>query len=113
MLGRGMDQHVAVLAGDGERDLAFEVEMLLAADPELAGDLPRRARDLLGGVAALEIVVREHRGVGDERVVDVDQRHAGAVAILGERAPPGGPASRVSATTTNTTWPWNMIRVRA
>ncbi len=44
VLRRGMDDHVAVLAGDGERDLAFEVEVLLAADAELAGDLLRRAR---------------------------------------------------------------------
>ena len=36
MLGRGMDQHVAVLAGDGERHLAFEIEMLLPADAQLA-----------------------------------------------------------------------------
>ena len=33
MLGRGMDQHV-VLARNGERDLAFEIEMLLPADAQ-------------------------------------------------------------------------------
>ena len=43
VLGRGVDDHVAVLAGDGERDLAFEIEMLLSADAEFAGDLLRRA----------------------------------------------------------------------
>ena len=32
MLRRGMDQHVARLAGDGVGDLTFEVEMVLAAD---------------------------------------------------------------------------------
>ena len=40
MLGRGVDEHVAVLAGYRERNLALEIEMLLAADAELAGDLP-------------------------------------------------------------------------
>ena len=42
MLGRGMDEHVAVLARNGERDLAFEIEMLLPADAQRAGDAVRR-----------------------------------------------------------------------
>ena len=36
MLRRGIDVDVAVLARDGERDLALEIEMLLPADAELA-----------------------------------------------------------------------------
>ena len=34
MLGRGIDGHAAMLLGHGEADLAFEIEMLLAADQE-------------------------------------------------------------------------------
>ena len=75
VLGRGMDEHVAVLAGDGERDLPLEIEMLLPADAELAGDLARRADHLLRRLAALEDVVGQHLGVGDQRIVDVDGRH--------------------------------------
>ena len=63
MLGRGIDEHVAVLAGDGERDLAFEIEMLLAADAELAGDLPSaRGSISSAGSPRLEGVVGQHRG---------------------------------------------------
>ena len=37
MLGGRIDQHRAVLAGHGERDLAFQIKVLLAADTERAG----------------------------------------------------------------------------
>ena len=43
MLGRGMNDDVAVLAGQGEGHLAFEIEMLLAADAELGAQPVRRA----------------------------------------------------------------------
>ena len=36
VLGRGVDRHFVALAGNGEGNLAFEIEMLLAADRELA-----------------------------------------------------------------------------
>ena len=49
MLGRGMHDDVAVLARQGEGDLAFEIEMLLPADAELGAQRVRR---------------RLHRGVG-------------------------------------------------
>ena len=75
----------------------FQVEVLLAADAELAGHplaarvpAPRPAR-------RARTCSREHRGAGDERVVDVDRRHgrrrrdarqaggpAGLVAGLGD-----------------------------
>ena len=37
VLGRAHDVHVAAVAGSGERDLAFEIEMILAAAAQLAG----------------------------------------------------------------------------
>ena len=75
VLGRGMHEHVAVLAGDGQRHLALQVEMLLAAEAELAGHPLGRALQLLDRLAALELVVVEHRGAGDDGIVDVDRRH--------------------------------------
>ena len=44
MLGRAMDEHAAAFARDGERHLALEVEMLLAADGEPALQAARGAR---------------------------------------------------------------------
>ena len=75
VLRRGVDEHVAVLAGNCERHLAFKVEVFLAPHPELAGDLLRRAGNLLGRVAANEAVIGVDPGLGDDRVVDVDHRH--------------------------------------
>ena len=43
-----------VLAGDGQRDLTFEVEMLLSADDHPAGQAMLRARQSRCGVAARE-----------------------------------------------------------
>src|SRR4029079_16124806 len=57
VLRRGMDEHVAVLAGYREGDLALEVKMFLAADAQFADQLLRRALDLLVDLATLEFVV--------------------------------------------------------
>ena len=71
MLGRGMDQHVAVLARDGERHLAFEIEMLLPADAQPCPSRGCGARRERGGAVVLaEGVVRQDVRVGRERVVD-------------------------------------------
>ena len=45
VLGRGVDVEVAVLAGDGHGDLAFEIEVVLSADGELAAQPVRRGGD--------------------------------------------------------------------
>jgi hypothetical protein len=58
MLGRGVDQHVLLLR-HRHRHLAFEVEVILAADCEGAGEAVAGARESRGGVAALE---RDRRG---------------------------------------------------
>ena len=59
-----MDQHVAVLARNGERDLAFEIEMLLAADAQPPFDALRARRERGGAVALAECVVGQHVLVG-------------------------------------------------
>ena len=73
MLGRGMHGHL-VLAGNGERHLAFEIEVLLSAHPEGARDPPRARRQRGGAVALVEGVIGKDVGVGLERVVHLDQR---------------------------------------
>ena len=44
VLGRGMDDEIAILAWQGQRNLAFEIEMLLTTDTELGGQAMRRTR---------------------------------------------------------------------
>ena len=73
VLGRGVDQHV-VLAGNGERHLAFEIEVLLPADMEGAGEPARARRERRRAVALGERVVGQDVAIGFERVVDADQR---------------------------------------
>ena len=60
MLGRRVDVHAAVLARDRERDLAFEVEMVLAAGAHRAAQPVRRARERRRGVAARDVHRRQH-----------------------------------------------------
>ena len=74
MLRRGIDVHRPVLARDGERDLALEIEMLLAADAERALEPVRCGRDRRRRVATAEGVVRQHRFAARERVLDHDAR---------------------------------------
>ena len=65
-----MDQHVAVLARNGERDLPLEIEMLLPADTQSAlramGALGKRSR----AVVLAERVVRQDVAVGRKRLID-------------------------------------------
>ena len=88
VLGRGVDEHVAVLARDGERDLALEIEMLLPADAQRA----RRADAALAASAAAlspcaNVVVGQDVRVGCERVVDRDAAASPvAISILASRA---------------------------
>jgi len=42
VLGRDMQRDLVGLAGERERDLALEIEMVLPADDEPPGDPPRR-----------------------------------------------------------------------
>ena len=58
MLRRGVDQHVAPLAGDRIGDLTFQVEVILAADDNAAFDPPRRPVDCGLGVSEMHLMNR-------------------------------------------------------
>jgi hypothetical protein len=77
VLGRGIDVEVAVLARDRERDLALEVEVLLAADAKRAAEPVRRRRDRARRVAASERVVGKHGLAALQRVLHGDARALG------------------------------------
>ena len=79
MLSRRMHEHLAALAGNRERDLAFEVEMLLPAAAQLALDPVLRRR---GHVAALRAYRRQHEGLLLQRLLDGDDRLERLVAHL-------------------------------
>ena len=78
VLGRGMDPHLVVLAGNGKRHLPFEVEVLLAADAHDAVEPVRCGGDCLRRLAAPELVGRQHLVRGGEPVVQGD---AGSLRI--------------------------------
>ena len=72
MLGRGMHQQVAVLARQGEGDLAFEIEMLLPADAERGGELVRRGLQRSVGIAAQDGRRRLDVGLLGQRRLDIE-----------------------------------------
>jgi len=84
-----VDQHVAVLARNGERHLAFEIEVLLPADPQPALAALRACGEGRFAVVLAERVVGQHVGAGGERIVDRDAICSGRHLDLGE---PGGAA---------------------
>ena len=87
MLRRGIDGDVMVFAGNGEGDLAFEVEMVLAAEPHAALQPARRLGDGVGGVAALQRQRRRHLlRLGGIEPGDVDDRRHFLVLDLGQAA---------------------------
>ena len=57
MLGRRMHQHVIVFARHGKCDLALQIKMLLAADPQNTAQAMLRPGDRSLGIAADEFVV--------------------------------------------------------
>src|SRR5580704_6491484 len=83
-----MDRHVLVLAGDRERDLPFEIEMLLAADTHRALH-PARSRSKRGlDIAALELQRLADEGrLGAASLIEGDH---GRKILVGD---PGGEAS--------------------
>jgi hypothetical protein len=94
MLGRAQHQHALVFLRHGVGDLAFQVELLLPADIQLALDRMRRAFERLLELAAREPHRRQHvrlRGLGrlrgqDRRqfvVSDFGQARGAAGLIVG------------------------------
>ena len=55
MLGRGADKHILVFAGKGKGDLAFQIHVILPADPDLALDPVGSAGKSLDNIAALQL----------------------------------------------------------
>ena len=74
MLGRGMHQEIAVLARQGEGDLAFEIEMLLPADAELGSEPVRRRLQRRVGIAAQDGRRRLDIGLLGQRRLDIEDR---------------------------------------
>ena len=70
MLARTVDGDVLVLAGDGERRLAFQIEMLLPADLDPAFDGVRRRRNGCRRVALCHRVGRLQETLCRHRVVN-------------------------------------------
>ena len=85
VLGRAPDQQVAVLARHGKRDLALQIEVVLAAHPDAAREPMRRVGDRLLGLAAAHLVRRQDRGFLGERVLD----RSGSARARGSRPRPG------------------------
>ena len=97
--------HLVVLAGDGQGDLPFEIEVVLAADAQAAFDPVRGGGDGGRGLAAPELVGRLHLGPGGEALVHGDGGGDGHRPSMRARRAARRAASRVSATTANTTCP--------
>ena len=64
MLGGGPHRHLVILAGNGKRNMPFEIEMLLPADAHLARKPARCLRKRAFGIPALE-----GQRIGDHRIV--------------------------------------------
>ena len=112
VLGRGMDEHFVILAGDRHGDLAFQVEVVLAADGNPAFQAAGSGGDGLGGVAALERHGREHDFAGFPRLAVVRTGSRSSYSATARRAARRA-WSRVSAATANRGWPAYSIRSSA
>src|SRR5579862_7964614 len=72
MLGRTVHPHVAALARDGERNLALEIEMVLAAAAHAARAAIWRPGDCAVRVAARETLRRQDEALRGKRVLDAE-----------------------------------------
>ena len=72
VLGRAHDVHVAAVAGSGERDLAFEIEMILAAAAQLAGEPMRRGGERGLDLAARHDLRRRDQALARHRLLDAE-----------------------------------------
>ncbi len=89
MLRRHVDVQAAALAGDRKRDLAFEIEVVLSATGERAGESMRCARERVRHVAAHDVYRRQHVRLRSQRRVDRQDRRQRRDVQAGEgRRPP-------------------------
>ena len=72
VLGRGIDEHVAVLARNRHGDHAFEVEVILAANPDSPLDAIRAVGEQLVGIAESHLVFGEDEAFAFHRRIDVE-----------------------------------------
>ena len=107
----GVDQHIAVLARDGERHLPFQIEMLLPADVDAPGQAQRRAGECGICIAALHDLGRQHETLGRQRLVDGQDRLQDF--ILDHRPGRGLPRQRYAAGGDAETLPGEEPTIRA
>ena len=81
MLGRGNDAHLIVLTRPGECDMAFQIEVVLAADPQRALQAARRGAKRGLYIPPLE---RQRLRYGIDRLVRVDNGRTLLIDDLGE-----------------------------
>ena len=108
MLRRRVDVHAAVLARHRERDLAFEVEVVLPAAAHRAAQPVRRARERRRGVAARHVHRRQHdttRAAIASSIVRI--AGSGSMSIARELRGAARGLRRRSAATAKTGWPAN------
>jgi len=84
VLRRAVHVHRAALARDREGDLPLEVEVVLAARAQGAGQTVRRARERGGGVAPRDMDRRQHERLRRHRVLDRQDRRQRLEVELGE-----------------------------
>src|SRR5262249_56183730 len=80
VLGRGMDQHIVVLAGDRVGDLTLEIKMILSTCAYGPGNTIRRFAQRRIDVAKAHGLRGQKIGIGRERVVDRDK--GGKILLL-------------------------------
>ncbi len=83
MLRRREHAHLAALGRDGERHLALEIEVILSARAQAAGQAMRGRRDSRRRVATDKRPRREHVALGGTRVVD--REHGWQLVVLDHR----------------------------
>ena len=81
VLGAGLDEDLPVLVHQGQRGLGLQVEVLLAADLQLAGETVRGPLQRGGRVAPADRPGLALEAAGRDRVVHADQR--GQRLVLG------------------------------
>ena len=95
MLGGRMHED-RVFARDGQCDLAFEIEMVLAADPERAGQAVRSRRERRRTVPLTERVVGHQAVFRRQRLIDRNQRRLGIDLDLRQLHGPASGGARFS-----------------
>src|SRR5271166_2493862 len=112
VLSRGVHRHLVAFAGNGEGDLAFEIEMFLAADREPAFEAMVRPSDGGGRVARPKAQSSWTRAPVFSASSIVTEGTPSSMPIVARRAARRA-SSRVRATTANNAWPWNRISASA